>query len=188
MTQDVRPAESSRLSQQDWLRLGLDSLREKGLAGMTIEALCQRAGKTRGSFYAHFDGIDQFLAALARHWRQEFTQVLIDQANLRRKPAERLDHLNQLAVRLDRDIEQGMRRLASVDSGVAAVCADVDQRRTDYLAGLYEASGKYGRDDARILAQIEYAAFVGLQQIIPHASAAQMRNMYQGFLRLTGRS
>lgn len=176
-----------RFSRTHWLELGLEALAHNGPAGLTVEALCERAKKTRGSFYSHFEGTEDFLKSLADHWRETFTDMLIKASNAQGKAAARLDHLNQLAARLDPRIEQGIRKLASSDDGVAQVCALVDQRRMDFLAGLYELSGRFDAADARMLARIEYAAFVGFQQIAPDAPPSQMRDMYQGFMRLTGR-
>lgn len=177
-----------RFARRDWLELGLEALGTDGPASLTVEALCERAGKTRGSFYSHFEGTGDFLKDLADHWRQTFTEAPIAATGTHAKAGVRLDHLNQLAVRLDPRIEQGMRKLAANDAGVARICVEADRRRMDFLAGLYEQSGKFAPADARMLARIEYAAFVGLQQIAPDAPPAQMRKLYQGFLRLTGRA
>ena len=182
-----RAARPKRFARKDWLQLGLAALAEAGPAGLTVEALCARAGKTRGSFYSHFAGTEDFLGALAGHWRETFTEALIAAANRQGRPGARLDHLNQLAVRLDPRIEQGMRKLAAANAGVAHVCADADARRIAYLARLYEISGKFSRADAQALARIEYAAFVGFQQIAPDAGAAELRQVYQDFMKLTGR-
>ena len=177
-----------RFRRSDWLDLGLAALGEAGPSGLTIDALCARAKKTRGSFYAHFESVEEFLTALAGHWRQLFTRALIEEADTRPRAGARLDHLNQLAVRLDARIEQGMRKLAAIEPQVAAVCAEVDQQRTDYLARLYQQTEKFSTGDALTLARIEYGAFVGLQQTMPNATPSQLRALYQGFLRLTGRS
>ena len=50
----------SRFSRTDWLALGLAALAEDGPLGLTIAALCRRAGKTKGSFYAHFPAIEAY--------------------------------------------------------------------------------------------------------------------------------
>ena len=176
-----------RFARRDWLELGLAALAEAGPAGVTLEALCARAGKTRGSFYAHFAGIEAFLAALAGHWRELFTEALIIAAEEKPRPAAKLDHLNHLAVRLDPRIEQGMRRLSAFDEGVAGICRAVDARRTAYLSALYRASGRYTGEEAEALARIEYAAFVGMQQTMPGASPEELLATYRAFLRLTGR-
>jgi AcrR family transcriptional regulator len=176
-----------RFARADWLDLGLEALAEAGPAGVTLEALCARAGKTRGSFYAHFASLPGFLAALAERWRETFTEALIVAAEQEVRTALRLDSLGRLAVHLDPRIEQGMRRLASLDNGVSRICRAVDERRSAYLAALYAASGRYSPDEAEALARIEYAAFVGFQQIWPDAAPDELLSAYRIFIRLTGR-
>jgi AcrR family transcriptional regulator len=177
----------TRFTRSDWLAVGLAVLGREGPDALVLEALCQRARRTRGSFYHHFDSIDEFIAELAAHWRQTHTLDLIAKADGRRTPRERLDHLNSLAVALDPRIEQGVRRLAARHAAVEAVCHTVDAERVAYLARLYEASGRYSSAQALALARIEYAAFVGLQIVAPDARPKELRALYESFLALTGR-
>lgn len=177
----------TRFTRSDWLALGLALLGREGPDALVLETLCQRANRTRGSFYHHFDSIDEFIAALATHWHQTHTLDLIAKADSRRTPRDRLDHLNSLAVVLDPRIEQGIRRLASRHAVVEASCRTVDTERVAYLAKLYETSGRYSSTDALALARIEYAAFVGMQIVSPDARPEDLRMLYDSFLALTGR-
>lgn len=176
-----------RFARGDWLTLGLAALAEAGPEALTIEALCARAGRTRGSFYHHFETIEAYLAALAEHWREQYTEEVIRRAETRGNAARKLDHLNTLAADLDARVEQGMRRLAAGDERVRATCRAVDARRIAYLAGLYEQSGRYSAHEAEALARIEYAAFIGFQVIAPDTPRAELRANYDALLRLTGR-
>lgn len=176
----------ARFAKTDWLALGLAAVAEGGPPALTIDALTRRAGKTRGSFYAHFADMAGFLAALADHWRERYTTRLIETANAQRGAARRLDCLNELAFRLNPRVEQGMRRLANVNDAVAAVAAAVDQTRMAYLAKLYRDTGRYSPEEAEALATIEYAAFVGLQQITTRG-AGDVNHLYEAFLTLTRR-
>lgn len=176
-----------RFGRGDWLALGLKALGEGGPEALTIEALCARAGRTRGSFYHHFETIDAYLAALAGHWSEQYTEEVIRRAETRSNASRKLDHLNTLAVDLDARVEQGMRRLAASDEHVRAMCRTVDARRISYLAGLYEQTGRYTAEEAEALARIEYAAFIGFQVIAPDTPRAELRATYDALLRLTGR-
>ncbi|MGL4973993.1 MAG: TetR/AcrR family transcriptional regulator, partial [Bosea sp. (in: a-proteobacteria)] len=178
---------SKRFDRIAWLSLGLKALAAGGPEELTIAALCQRAGKTRGSFYFHFDGIDAYHLALAEHWHVEFTEKVIERVEKQRTARERLDHLNSLAMALDPRVEQGMRRLAAVAPPVAAICQGADQRRIRYLEQLYVESQRFSAEQARVLARVEYAAFVGFQIVSPDASSAEMAELYRGFVALTGR-
>lgn len=176
-----RPA---RFSRTDWLALGLAALAEHGPAGLTVEALCRRAGKTKGSFYAHFEAIEAYLAALAVHWRATHTERLMQEADKGKAAHDRLIALDRMALALDARIEQGMRRLAQLDGGVAAVCAGVDRERIGYLARLHGETGRFRPQEALALARVEYAAFVGFQQLDLGLSPQELHESYRLFLRL----
>jgi AcrR family transcriptional regulator len=172
-----------RFNRADWLALGLSALAEEGPPGLTIEALCRRAGKTKGSFYAHFPAIEAFLAALAGHWRETCTLRLMQEADKGEAAGERLIALDRMALALDVRVEQGMRRLAQLDAGVAAICTAVDRERIAYLAGLHGETGR-GPEEALALARIEYAAFIGFQQLDLGLSPQDLHDCYRSFMRL----
>ncbi|WP_186419471.1 TetR/AcrR family transcriptional regulator [Bosea sp. CS1GBMeth4] len=173
-----------RFRRNDWLELGLAALAEQGPAGLTIEALCRRAGKTKGSFYAHFPAIEAYLSALAGHWRETFTLRLMQEADRGEAPRDRLLALDRMALALDGRIEQGMRRLAQLDAGVAATCAAVDRERIAYLEKLHGESRCFAPAEARALARIEYAAFIGFQQLDLGLSPQELHDCYGTFMRL----
>ena len=175
-----------RFSRANWLELGLAALAEDGPAGLTIEALCRRAGKTKGSFYAHFSAIEAYLAALAGHWRENFTLRLMQAADQGEAAGERLIALDRMALALDFRVERGMRRLAQLDAGVAATCTAVDRERIGYLARLHEEAGRTP-EEALALARVEYAAFVGFQQLDLGLSPQGLHECYRSFMRLLAR-
>ncbi|MGE7469741.1 TetR/AcrR family transcriptional regulator [Bosea sp. NPDC003192] len=168
----------------DWLALGLVSLAEQGPAGLTIEALCRRAGKTKGSFYAHFPAIEAYLVALAGHWRETHTHRLMQETDKSGPAQDRLIALDRMALALDMRIEQGMRRLAQLDPGVAATCAEVDRERIGYLEKLHGESGRFTPPEALALARVEYAAFIGFQQLDLSLSPDELHDCYGTFMRL----
>src|ERR1700761_9402984 len=68
-------SQSVRLSKADWLILGQRLLSEEGPSGLGIDRLTQAAGRTKGSFYHHFQGRDDFLTALMAHWREVVMEI-----------------------------------------------------------------------------------------------------------------
>ncbi|AZO76299.1 MULTISPECIES: TetR/AcrR family transcriptional regulator [unclassified Bosea (in: a-proteobacteria)] len=173
-----------RFRRSDWLALGLTALAEQGPAGLTIEALCRRAGKTKGSFYAHFPAIEAYLAALASHWRETYTLRLMQEADKGKAAQERLIALDRMALALDVHVEQGMRRLAQLDASVAAICAEVDRERIGYLEKLHGESGRFTPQETLALARVEYAAFIGFQQLDLGLSPQELHDCYRTFMRL----
>lgn len=180
---------SRRFSRQDWLELGLSALATAGPAALTIEALCNRAQKTRGSFYSHFDSTESFLLSLAGTWRDTYTLDLMGLTEKPKEITEKLGLLNELASRLDPKVEQGIRGLAAIDAGVADICNQVDAERVNFLEKLYRKTGFFAETwQSHVIAKIEYAAFVGMQQIDPRASPAYLQRLYRDFMKLTGRA
>jgi AcrR family transcriptional regulator len=57
-------AESKRATRQALLEAGLAEFIEKGPDGPSLDAICARAGFTRGAFYVHFEDRDQFFTAI----------------------------------------------------------------------------------------------------------------------------
>lgn len=174
-----------RFSKQDWIDLGTRALRSEGPEALTVERLCELAEKTRGSFYFHFETTESFLNAIAEDWHKTFTEAVIGR-NL--PQSDRLDLLNQLATRLDLDLETGMRQLAMQSLPVLEIVGKADRERTDWLAGLYEASGNYQAEEAQALAKIEYAAFTGFKLIEPDLQPGEAKKLYDAFLRFTDRA
>ena len=177
----------TRFARKHWLALGMRIMQEDPQVRLTIDLLCQKAGKTKGSFYFHFKNMDSFLVALAEYWYEEFTLEVIRKSERQATPREKLDHLNTLAFQLDPRIEQGMRNLAAREPAIREICATVDDRRLAYLTGLYESTRRFDRPAAKALATIEYAAMVGIQQIMPDVPSKKIMAIYQEFLKLTGR-
>lgn len=177
-----------RASAQHWIDVAAKALCRHGPDELTIDALCRKAGKTKGSFYAHFESHDAFLAALVAYWRETNTQAVTRVVEKEGSPRDRLALLNQVAVRLDARFDLGMRRLADRNQFVSDAVAEVDNMRIAYLASLYEATGDYSVSEAADLATVEYAAYVGLQQINPDREPDELERLYQAFAKLVLRS
>lgn len=57
-------AESKEVTRQALLQAGLHELIEHGLDTPSLDAICARAGFTRGAFYVHFKDRDDFVVAV----------------------------------------------------------------------------------------------------------------------------
>lgn len=161
------------MGRDDWLALGLARLAAEGPTALLLERICAAAGKTRGSFYHHFEDHADFLDALAEHWRQRHTEALIDLAR-EGSTADRLRAIKQLASHIDAAVEIGMRRLGGTHERIQAVVDEVDRRRIEYLTGLHQSRAGVARDQAATLARLEYAAYVGSQVLWPGADPQEV--------------
>ena len=165
MRQAKAVAAAGRFRREDWLELGLRQLVEHGRAGLTLERMCEAAGRTRGSFYHHFPDHAAFVAALLDGWRERQTEAVI--AAVERAGTERLGSLHELASALDHALDTAVRRYAAAEPLARDAVAAVDARRIDFLAELYAAEHELPPARARRVAELEYALFVGMQVLWP---------------------
>ncbi len=149
----------SRASPRDWCSAGLALLREEGIEAVTVERLCAALKKTKGSFYHHFRDIDAFRAALLSRWEEDLTEEPI-RATEREEAPRRAARLDEVVRGLDHRLDGAVRAWAHRDTRARAAIDRVDERRIEYLAGLYRASGC---KKPRLLAELKYTAFVGAQ-------------------------
>lgn len=169
-----------RFGRQSWLDLGLAVLAADGAEALTIERLCAKAGRTKGSFYHHFPaGGDAFADALLAHWRQAHTERLIDRIEHLPGPRDRRAELDRLAAGLDGGLERAVRRWAGGDERARAALREVDRRRVAYLARVIRDVLRCDEREAEDLARIEYAAFVGLQQVFPEVQGAELEGLFR---------
>ncbi|MGQ0846251.1 MAG: TetR/AcrR family transcriptional regulator [Sporichthyaceae bacterium] len=60
---------AGRRGREAFVLAGYRLLGDRGFEGLTVAALCQRVGATKGSFYHHFLDLDGFVEVLAARWR-----------------------------------------------------------------------------------------------------------------------
>ena len=180
----MKPDGKARLSAQNWIDIGLRDLSEIGPDALTIDALCRRAGKTKGSFYAHFDSHEAFLLSLAACWRERNTEALLRDASAEPTVHGQLTRLNHMAVRLDARLDQGMRTLAERVPAIAEAFSEVESTRIVNLARLHRAARNCSETEARDLATIEYAAYIGLQIMRPRLTISELESLHEAFVKL----
>ena len=71
---------NSSLSKEDWLRVALDVLNERGVDSVKVLPLSKALGVTRGSFYWHFKDRDDLLKQMLEYWEWELTDTVIQHA------------------------------------------------------------------------------------------------------------
>lgn len=62
------------------LDAALGTIRARGYAATSVDALCARAGVTKGAFFHHFDGKEALAVAAAEHWSETTGQLFASAA------------------------------------------------------------------------------------------------------------
>lgn len=70
-------AESKRETREALITAGMLEFAEKGIDAASLDAICARAGKTRGAFYVHFADRDELLAAVFERFLGAFYDAVI---------------------------------------------------------------------------------------------------------------
>jgi TetR/AcrR family transcriptional repressor of nem operon len=61
---------------QDLLDAGIASVLNQGAAQTTVEAVCREIGATKGAFFHHFQGKDDFVSAMLQNFEDRGAQAL----------------------------------------------------------------------------------------------------------------
>jgi AcrR family transcriptional regulator len=151
-----------RKSRQDWVDAGLQLIREEGQQALTIERLTQILSLTKGSFYHHFGGLPNYRQALLDCWEYELTVHPMEIAMQESDPQKRRRKLGETVKKLDQRLDLSIRAWGMRDPEVQIHVRRVDDLRIQCLSRLYEGTGMNQPD---LLARIQYAAFLGAQQL-----------------------
>jgi len=168
-----------RFSKTNWLDLGLRMLAKDGLAALRIDALCTAAARTKGSYYHHFSGREDFTAQLLDHWQQKLTETVISETEQETDPVQKLIALNRITDELDMGVETALRRWAGAEPSVADAIAKVDKRRIDYVASLLMQAKDIPVQQAIDLAVMNYASLIGTQLMFTDISHERRQRIAQ---------
>lgn len=168
-----------RTSREDWIREGFRVLSDEGDGGLTVEALCDRLDRTKGSFYHHFAGRQGYVEALLEEWERIATDRLIETGRAGGPVEERLRAVNRQASELrNARLERAIRGWASREPQARRVQDRVDRRRLEFLEELCEE--RMGRTvAARRLARIFQLVFVGAQHLDPPLEGPELYQVFR---------
>ena len=165
------------LSRSAYFEAGLDQLAERGHTGLTIAALCERLGVTKGSFYHHFGDMAEYVRLLLEHWEAQHATRLIALAEAVTDPEERFDLLQGIAVNLPHGAEAAIRAWSWNSDLVATAQERVDRAR---LAHLTRAGVDAGLEPTRAkrMATISLSVLVGMQLLERPARRKSMEDVF----------
>ena len=152
---------NERLGKSDWVEAGLAVLAEGGVEAVRVEALAERLGVTKGSFYWHLANRDALLADMLVAWRRVATHAIIDEVEAADgDPLAKLKTLFGVVARLEGRLELAVRRWAAVDARARGALVGIDKLRLDYLEALFRQLG-FDRAQARARGRLVYNALIG---------------------------
>lgn len=163
----------TRLSRENWLDAAYAAVAEGGFGEVRVLSLARRLGVTRGSFYWHFGGQAEIVAALVARWRDQEFRVH-EQWRAHATDDARADLVRLLDLALSRasaadhrELRFGLalRALGRRDSAVARTIVEIDTARRELF---YEEFLRLLGDpvQARERAIVFYLAIAGAIQAL----------------------
>lgn len=95
------------------LQAGIAEISERGIDAPSLDAICARAGYTRGAFYVHFTGREDFLVSVMERILGGFLDAVIASGDRERDLAETVTRFAG-ALGLRRDVPVPFHRLLEV--------------------------------------------------------------------------
>jgi len=141
-----RKRRQRRLSAKDWIDAGTDLLINNNIHAIEIPNLSKRLGVTKGSFYWHFDVVNELLNAILKDWQKRMTSDVSLRAERAGTSVESaLQHLLAL-IRKPRPsrnsaIERSIRDWARTDAAVRTSVIEVDEMRLAFLRNCFGGGG-----------------------------------------------
>lgn len=138
----------------------LEILAHGGPEALSLAALCERVGATKGSFYHHFDSLGELHTEMLSHWataarRRNAVQIPDD-------PHERLSMLRHLAVEANHETEVAVRAWATWYEPAAVAVRTVERRRREMLCETFVDLG-IEESHAATLAVVGTTLMAGVQ-------------------------
>nr|AIA17039.1 Bacterial regulatory proteins, tetR family [uncultured bacterium] len=160
------------LTASDWAEAALQLIAEKGLSALTVSTLAARLGVTKGSFYWHFQGRAELLAAALTRWEQGATTEAMKGLDAVADDRRRLELMLEAASQppRSRSLYAALAEAAE-DPVVRRTLNRVATARIGYLEKCYTQLG-FSPAQARSHAVFAYAAYRGLLQLAHEAPAA----------------
>lgn len=174
---------TSRLTQHDYYTVALRLLAEGSHESLTIAALCDELGVSKGSFYHHFGGWSGFVTAFLETWERESTLEV-------KETAERIDAVGTkfrlLATLVDtipHDAEAALRVWSHTDPVVKAAVQRVDHAREVMVRDFFALT--IPRSESAMLAELFLSTLVGNQLAHRPADTRRMRKLLTQMMKLT---
>ena len=153
----------ARVTRDDYFAASLAILGEHGPEALSLSALCDRVGVTKGSFYHHFESMAALHEGMLEHW-----VAAVRNTPTRATPSDahsRLTALRQLAVAANHVTEVAIRAWAAWYEPAADAVRRVQHRRRELLAATLQDMG-IEEDHAVTLARVGITLIVGVQSDI----------------------
>lgn len=171
-----------KVDKKQWFVVGLEVLVKEGFARVTIDNLCGLLQITKGAFYHHFKNIDGYIDTLMKFWLEVNTIQVIEDADKLSSAKERIEFIGNAVIKRSHKSEQVIRAWGFSNPIVKKYVQQVDDLRIEYSTKQRVMLGM-SEDEAKNTTVLEYAIFVGGQQLFPDMDKNDLEQLYLFYCR-----
>ncbi len=174
-----------RKGRQDWYKVGLETLAATGARGLTIERMTSALGVTKGSFYHHFENVQDFREQLIVHWSDQYLNT---SADLPQDASELLSLLDTIMIEAFGPVtepELAIRVWAHQNDFVRSHVEKVDAARREFILTVFRAVIDDERQ-SQLMTDMLVAISIGSITALPRIPAKRVLEIYQAFKSLFG--
>jgi len=185
----ARAKKKTRLTREEWLRRALEVVATKGHAKLRIHELVKHLGVTRGSFYWHFKGRDDFVSALVDYYiRWSTDRVIFEVERVGGDAAQRLKTVMHIVAEQDLGRYDNAMMSWGVQEQIVAESFEIAMhRRIEFIRSFFVQLGFKGQKlETRTLAFVGYMSLVHTGSN-PRARRAHLKHLDERHVILTGR-
>lgn len=172
MNQDVL---MPKLSKENWVAAAINQLKEYGPMGVSGEKIARRLDVTRGSFYHHFNSMDELIGLMLEFWEQTQTTDILQRTHLQFDDLQRkMTTLMESAWNTDAELEIAMRQWAFSNELVRTHMERIDRVRLGFITAIYI---EFTRDEAKgkKLGKIAYYGLLGALHAWPRFTKEELK-------------
>ncbi|MDX1452911.1 MAG: TetR/AcrR family transcriptional regulator [Oleiphilaceae bacterium] len=180
----MRQKSRNKLSPQAWIDEALKELSNHAYAGLSVVKLAERLGVTRGSFYHHFNSLNDLIDAMIAQWEEQVIDKGFKEAYERAgSPTEEVRLVIEFIARLTDKQDLMFRQWAAHNEHVRAHMARLDKRRLGMMTEMFERlAGDKKRGQA--YAKIAFYGYIGCLNSYPRPSPDRQKELALEILEL----
>jgi AcrR family transcriptional regulator len=158
----------SQLAKSDFLNRGLDVLAADGPRSLTAARMARELKVTTGSFYWHFNTVDEFHDEVRKFWRDEIVVgIIVDARAQAGDPTNVLGEIGKIIrQRGTHRYDAAMRGWAESDSEAEEIIRTSDLIRHNLIAEVLQVAGE-SEEEANGKSNLLGAAWRGSQDMDP---------------------
>lgn len=174
---------TTRLTQHDYYAVAMTLLAQCSYESLTIAALCDDLGVSKGSFYHHFGGWPGFVTGLLQSWERESALEIKEAADRIDAVGTKYRLLANLIDTIPHDAEAALRVWSNTDPTVKSAVDRVDGIREALVTEFFALT--VARADAALLAEMYLSALIGQQFAHRPADPRRMRKLLKQMTKMT---